>query len=660
MTTPFPLIGVTLLLWGWQTGLSWLGVALALLTEGSRLVSRRWLFSATEFRRVVVLSNLLLALLLVYGLAQAASQHSGRVIHLLVQWLPLALYPLLLVQAYGSEERIAISSLSLLKARTGAEPVSLHPLLINLAWPYWGICLLAASVAPATQSAWFYPCCCLLACLALWKGKTPATSTFVWAAVLAVVITTGLLGHIGLHRLHGKVEDQVTRLFEQSGGGKEDDSNRSRTAIGRIGSLKLSNRIVLRVAGSGLSIPLLLREATYTTLVDTTWVAREPALQTLRPEGDGTTWQLGQPGSTEKRMRIVVSRDSDKGLLAVPPGASRITGLTADELSRNRLGTVVIAGGPTVISYQVEYVPQSDTSGPPTDLDLQVPARLKPVLSQVAAELKLVGLLPEEAASRLSGYFSRQFRYATVQVAREAGKEPLDDFLLKSKAGHCEYFATATVLLLRSAGIPARYVTGYSVMEFSPLETVYIVRQRHAHAWCQIFSNGAWRDLDTTPPDWYSLEQGAASRLHHFSDLANWVMFRFTIWKEQAHSGGLARYGLWLLVLLLLYPVWKLLRSIRRTTVDRDTEHTIPPLLPGHDSEWYLLEREFARTGLERHPWEPLADWVDRVGETSSLPVNKATLLQLMELHYRYRFDPLGISGQEREELRKGVKDVGV
>ena len=141
MNTPILLTGLTLILWGWQAGQIWLGAVLALLAEGSRLVSRRWLFSASDLRRVVMVSNLLLALLLLYAFTQASNQYSGRIAHLLVQWLPLPLYPLLLLQAYGAEDKIDIRSLTLLK-RSSEKMSPGAGFMINLAWPYWGICLL--------------------------------------------------------------------------------------------------------------------------------------------------------------------------------------------------------------------------------------------------------------------------------------------------------------------------------------------------------------------------------------------------------------------------------------------------------------------------------------------------------------------------------------
>ena len=76
----------------------------------------------------------------------------------------------------------------------------------------------------------------------------------------------------------------------------------------------------------------------------------------------------------------------------------------------------------------------------------------------------------EEAWPRVRAYFRDNFRYSLYRPAPDGEVSALEDFLRRSRAGHCEYFATATVLLLRAAGVPARYATGYSVQEWSPLE----------------------------------------------------------------------------------------------------------------------------------------------------------------------------------------------
>ena len=90
--------------------------------------------------------------------------------------------------------------------------------------------------------------------------------------------------------------------------------------------------------------------------------------------------------------------------------------------------------------------------------------------------------------------------------------DPIEDFLFHSRAGHCERFATALVLLLRSQGIPAVLVLGFKGCEPTDEPGRYVVRQSHAHAWVEaliedyqprpwweIVRPSRWRSLDPTP-----------------------------------------------------------------------------------------------------------------------------------------------------------------
>lgn len=82
-------------------------------------------------------------------------------------------------------------------------------------------------------------------------------------------------------------------------------------------------------------------------------------------------------------------------------------------------------------------------------------------------------------------------------------EEPLLHFLEESKAGHCELFASSAVLLLRQAGIPARYVSGFICNELHPSKAYYVARLGHAHAWLEAYDKESknWLMLDPTPAD---------------------------------------------------------------------------------------------------------------------------------------------------------------
>ena len=74
-------------------------------------------------------------------------------------------------------------------------------------------------------------------------------------------------------------------------------------------------------------------------------------------------------------------------------------------------------------------------------------------------------------------------------------------FLLQSKAGHCEYFASAAALMLTARGVPARLVTGSYGFESGFLTNAYIVRGGNLHAWVEAnLGGGVFAVLDPTPP----------------------------------------------------------------------------------------------------------------------------------------------------------------
>ncbi len=112
-----------------------------------------------------------------------------------------------------------------------------------------------------------------------------------------------------------------------------------------------------------------------------------------------------------------------------------------------------------------------------------------------------------------------QFQYSLEEQHRDPALDPIEDFVSKNPRGHCEYFATALALMLRSQGIPARVVLGYRCEEWNNLGKFYQVRQSDAHAWVEAYlapryipqalrwgnddhrrwAGGAWLRLDPTP-----------------------------------------------------------------------------------------------------------------------------------------------------------------
>ncbi|TWT75431.1 transglutaminase TgpA family protein [Allorhodopirellula solitaria] len=107
---------------------------------------------------------------------------------------------------------------------------------------------------------------------------------------------------------------------------------------------------------------------------------------------------------------------------------------------------------------------------------------------EIVAQMSPSKRSPVEIATRLEQHLSQDPRYSyTLNLNAEMlpGVDPLEQFLSINRRGHCQYFASALAMMLRSQGIPARLVVGYHCSEFNKLGQYFVVRQSHAHAWVE-------------------------------------------------------------------------------------------------------------------------------------------------------------------------------
>lgn len=93
---------------------------------------------------------------------------------------------------------------------------------------------------------------------------------------------------------------------------------------------------------------------------------------------------------------------------------------------------------------------------------------------------------------------SGEFSYTLKMAIQDPEVDPVVDFVLNRKSGHCEYFASALALMLRGVGIPTRLVSGFKGGRWDERRQEMIVEQRHAHAWVEAFVDGSWMVLDPT------------------------------------------------------------------------------------------------------------------------------------------------------------------
>jgi hypothetical protein len=159
-----------------------------------------------------------------------------------------------------------------------------------------------------------------------------------------------------------------------------------------------------------------------------------------------------------------------------------------------------------------------------------------------------------------------------------------------------------------------------------------------------------WVDLDTTPPVWFTAEAQDASRTQPLTDLWSWAEYRFARWQSE-HPAVRNIGALALVVTLGAILIWRLLfRKPLAAGRARKASIAARRSQPGADSEFYQVEAQLVRAGCTRAPHEPLGEWLARIGrERTDIAV--APLQDLLRLHYRYRFDPLGLSASERHAL---------
>ncbi len=186
-------------------------------------------------------------------------------------------------------------------------------------------------------------------------------------------------------------------------------------------------------------------------------------------------------------------------------------------------------------------------------------------------------------------------------------KDPVADFLTNKPAAHCELFAASMTLMLRTQGIPARYVNGFVCVEQAYSQDYYVVRVRDAHAWVEVWDGKAWRTLDPTPPSALQTPKGWGSWFDKMREAFNyytrdlgkldWRAVLAALWERRSYWFGL----------LLLYLLWRA----------RKTEW-FPRLqgksVPTQQSEWIRsLSQVLQKRDLARHDWETLLDWANRL-----------------------------------------------
>jgi len=158
------------------------------------------------------------------------------------------------------------------------------------------------------------------------------------------------------------------------------------------------------------------------------------------------------------------------------------------------------------------------------DAYLQLP-KIDPRIPELAKEITARAQTPYDKTITIETYLRSRFTY-TLNLTGKPGDDPLAHFLFETHAGHCEYFASAMAIMLRTLGIPTREVNGFLPGEYNDLGEDYIVRASDAHSWVEVYFPGTgWMTFDPTPP-------GAESAGGFFSRLGQYMDWFELSWNE--------------------------------------------------------------------------------------------------------------------------------
>jgi hypothetical protein len=634
-------------LWGWQTGYWWVAVPAALAAESPRFIARRWQFAPADYHRIADLCTVIAA---VAAVMLYVSFGNPAAIKHWFQWLPLVYMPIVLMHGFGEARDLDLAVIFWSLRRF---PLRV-PIRFSPAWPWLALWLLGAAAANSRDTA-FFAGAAAFAFWALWsvRGRSSIAGWFASAAAAAAL---GYGAQIGLRELQLWAEGNVPEFLLNAG--TRTDPYESRTDIGRIGELKGSAQIVLRVtAEAPLATPLLLHRASYDTYLANAWIARQRAFTPVEPQAPGV-WRMRDDAGAARRI-TVHDQSTGRPLLSLPGGAQRLDLPGAASVQRNALGSVQAEIAPGRFRYEVQFRSGTADEGPPGADDLRLPQSEEKMLRVQLARFGLQGLTASDAIARLKAQFASQYSYSSFQSSQAREGSALAHFLEQTRAGHCEYFATATVLLLRAAGVPARYATGFSVMEYSTRDAAFVVRQRHAHAWARAYLEGAWRDVDTTPASWFEEEAGGDSIWTRAIDLWSSAVFAVRASYDNLDRASGTAILLGTAALLIAWLAWRLFRGrTDRVRAAPGARREGRAARVGLDSAFYRLEEQLGARGLLRADSESLGEWIVRAESALPQGFDSLAARAALRLHYRLRFDPAGISAEERLALDGAVESL--
>ena len=432
---------------------------------------------------------------------------------------------------------------------------------------------------------------------------------------------------------------------------------------------KNKNMVMLRVAGK--NPPGYMRGRVYQFYRDGRWTPStdEATQMRYRLNIDGLAvnafFKDEFPGETGERIDIYPTSACVADFLFLPGNTIRID-TVADRIGFTKNGffkpkTWEPDGGYTVRVEKIDQLaayPHPTIKGKKGNYKyMQTPSELDDTLNGV-----LETIAKEKATIAVSGdrlivkqvekYFLDNFEYTLSPKGAKDQTDPVEFFLMNSKRGHCELFASAAVLLLRQKGIPARYVTGLLCFERHPSQDYFVSRLANAHAWVEAYlrDEKKWVLVEPTPP--------SAGEFHtSFGTFEAWGDRLSQLWRKTfagIRRGYVARSILAFFTTLfgfLFDLVWHPIRGLvvfvsalflfcvwRKSSKRKRGALELSPEIVALSAKFAkLLKKIQKRLGEPKLPHESLEEWCARIAD--KLPANlQKELSDLLRAYNSARF----------------------
>jgi transglutaminase-like putative cysteine protease len=298
-----------------------------------------------------------------------------------------------------------------------------------------------------------------------------------------------------------------------------------------------SDRIVLQIEAA--VSPGYLRGQAYADYQNDTWSAlpfgESMPVANRAPDGytplwpDANLYEVAPPsGSVDSTITVFPSPEIERAIFT-PLEIAWLGYRGRLQMNEARVlqSTAVSHGQP----YQALTTPRPGVE-PMTEAEREkytrLPDRLAPRIQSLSNSVCAGHKDNVSKAGAVAQYFTGNYDY-TLGIQVPEGEDPLAYFLFSDPlpAAHCEFFATGAALLLRAAGVPARYVTGVGVWEQHPFADYWVARNRDAHAWVEAWDeNEGWFIVEATPASGLP-EAGLGQKTNTLSDL--WSLFTLQV-----------------------------------------------------------------------------------------------------------------------------------